>query len=164
MHVYGNQSGYHLLGGPEALRAGENTIELLHRRIYAEWDDGSQAEWSLAGGFKAWKGDVVFGQGFDRLWPDSWSGQSRLFAFSMDGSARAWRLPDGWADAAAVTLSPLLPTGRGAGVALPVDEGSVILRLGAGTPYQPWTVTVQAVQRHAPRDVSTLRRKYAQAR
>ena len=116
------------------LKAGQNTVELLHHRIYAEWDDGSQAEWSLAGGFRAWKGGVSFGHGFDRFWPDTWSGERRIFAFSVDGGEHEWRLPQGWDDVSEVTLYPLTAAGRSEGVALPVRQGRVILRLNPRTP------------------------------
>ena len=109
-------------------------MELLHHRIYAEWDDGSQAEWSLAGGFRAWKGGISFGHGFDRFWPDTWSGERRIFAFSVDGGEHEWRLPQGWDDVSEVTLYPLTAAGRSEGVALPVRQGRVILRLNPRTP------------------------------
>lgn len=117
------------------LQAGTNTIELLHHRIYAEWDDGSQAEWSLADGFRAWKDAVIFGQGFNRCWPDTWSGTRRIFAFSVDGCQHEWRLPAGWEHESEVTLSSLLATGRGDAVVLPVKEGQVLLCLQPTTPY-----------------------------
>ncbi len=117
------------------LKAGRNTLELLHQRIYAEWDDGSHAEWSLAGGFRAWKGEVIFAHGFDRFWPDTWSGQQRIFAFSVAGGEREWRLPEGWEDVSEVMLVPLLATGRGEAAARPVIQGRVALRLRPQTPY-----------------------------
>jgi len=117
------------------LKAGQNTVALLHHRIYAEWDDGSQAEWSLADGFRAWKGTVLFGHGFDRFWPDTWSGQRRIFAFSVAGCEREWMLPDGWKDASEITFYPLRVTGRGTAVTLPVQTGRVTLRLQPGMPY-----------------------------
>lgn len=117
-----------------ALKAGQNTVELLHHRIYAEWDDGSQAEWSLAGGFRAWKGDVTFGRGCDRFWPDTWSGQQRILAFSVEGGECEWSLPEGWEDAEALAACPLSSSGRGMAVVLPVREGRVTLRLLPGTP------------------------------
>jgi len=117
------------------MKAGGNKVELLHHRIYAEWDDGTRAEWTLAGGFRAWKGAIVYGQGYDRFWPDTWSGQRRILAFSMNGCEREWMLPAGWEADREVILYPLLATGRGKAVSLSVKKGRVKLNLLPGTPY-----------------------------
>jgi hypothetical protein len=94
------------------LPAGTSRIRVQRARAFAEWSDGSRAEWTLDGGFRAWRGDVVLGVGGDRFCPDTWSGQRRVLLFSEQGGERTWILPPGWAGVTRVRLIPLGATGR----------------------------------------------------
>lgn len=94
------------------LAAGPHELRLVRERLFAAWSDGARAEWTLAGGFRAWHGAVVLGQGGDRFWPDTWSGQRRILLYSEAGGERDWTLPEGWAGLPAVQLLPLTAAGR----------------------------------------------------
>lgn len=124
--------------GEVELVAGENTIVFDAGILRATWTDGTIAEWTtpyLRTGFKAWNGDVVFADDYDRMWPDTWSGQKKIYFFSFDGSHRSWKLPVDWRDAKTVTLHPLGPTGRGPGIPLEVVDGSISPQLLPQVPY-----------------------------
>ncbi|HUU91560.1 MAG TPA: glycoside hydrolase family 101 beta sandwich domain-containing protein [Phycisphaerae bacterium] len=124
--------------GTVKLRAGANTITVDTGRIRAEWSDGTQAVWATPGiakGFKAWKDDVVFAVDYDRMWPDTWSGQQKIYFFSWDGTNRAWKLPADWGAVPRATLYPLTPSGRGRGVSLQVHDRTIAPSLLSQVPY-----------------------------
>ena len=115
-------------------RAGANTIALRKGSLHAQWSDGTQARWDRSG-FRAWNGDVVFGVGYDRMWPDTWSGQKKIYFYSRDGTQRSWKLPSPWADLKTVTLYPLTSKGRGSGGGLMVQDGHISPKLLPQQPY-----------------------------
>ena len=132
------RGSYELDAGKIELHKGENTIRFDSGAIHASWSDGSRAEWttpSLATGFKAWKGDVVFAEGYDRMWPDTWSGQKKIYFFSWDGTRRAWKLPSDWGTPGRATLYPLTPDGRGQGVHLEIKDRTITPSLLPQVPY-----------------------------
>ncbi len=116
------------------LEKGENTIALRKGRIHTSWSDGTKAVWDHEG-FRAWKGDVVFGIGYDRMWPDSWSGQKKIYFYSREGCSRSWQLPEEWRGLKRVVLYSLTGSGRGKGLELKVDQGRVAPELAPCTPY-----------------------------
>jgi hypothetical protein len=89
----------------------------------------------LRTGFKAWNGDVVFADNYDRMWPDTWSGQKKIYFFSSGGTERTWKLPKDWQERKTVTLHPLGPAGRGDGIALKVVDSSISPNLLPQVPY-----------------------------
>lgn len=114
--------------GELTLGAGSNRLRFEAGPLYAKWSDGTTAVWttpSLGKGFKVWNGDVVLAEDYDRMWPDTWSGQKKIYFFSWDGTRRAWKLPMEWRGLKEVTLYPLTPDGRGKGIVLPVTDGGV---------------------------------------
>jgi hypothetical protein len=120
------------------LNAGDNTLSVDPGPIYAKWSDGSEAFWetpSLGKGFKVTNGDVTFADDYDRMWPDTWSGQRKIYFYSWDGTQRAWKLPQDWASVKETVLYPLTPDGRGKGVTLPVTDRSVTPKLLPEVPY-----------------------------
>jgi Glycosyl hydrolase 101 beta sandwich domain len=124
--------------GEVELVEGENTIVFDSGILRATWTDGTVAEWTtpyLRTGFKAWNGDVVFADDYDRMWPDTWSGQKKIYFFSWDGTQRSWKLPQEWRERRTVTLYPLGSTGRGAPIPLEVVDGSVSPNLLPQVPY-----------------------------
>ena len=124
--------------GTIQLREGENTISFDTGAIQAQWSDGTMAEWStpyLRKGFRAWNGDVVFATDYDRMWPDTWSGQKKIYFFSWDGTDRRWRLPADWTDASRATLYPLTPEGRGKGVPVAIKDRTLSPSLLPQVPY-----------------------------
>ena len=132
------QGSLELDAGGVALRAGENTLGFDPGAIRATWTDGTVAEWTtpwLGKGFKAWKGDLVFAEDYDRMWPDTWSGRKKIYFFSWDGTSRRWTLPGGWSGASRATLYPLTPDGRGTGVTLPIRDRAVSPALLPQIPY-----------------------------
>jgi len=129
---------YELDAGEVELQAGENTIAFDSGVIRAKWSDGAEAEWttpSLRTGFKAWKGDVVFAEGYDRMWPDTWSGQKKIYFFSWGGTQRSWKLPAEWSSMTKAVLHPLTPKGRGPDVPLAIKDGAVAPSLLPQVPY-----------------------------
>ena len=129
---------YELDAGELELQAGENTIAFDSGVIRAKWSDGTEAEWttpSLRTGFKAWKGDVVFAEGYDRMWPDTWSGEQKIYFFSWDGTQRSWKLPAVWHDITRATLYPLTPDGRGRGVPTAIKDRTISPSLLPQVPY-----------------------------
>jgi hypothetical protein len=120
------------------LQEGENTITFDCGAIRAEWSDGTVSEWkmpALRKGFTVKKGDVVMAEDFNRMWPDTWSGQKKIYFFSWDGSKRSWMLPAEWRDRKTVSLYPLTPEGRGKAVSLPLADGRISPELLPQVPY-----------------------------
>jgi hypothetical protein len=108
---------------------GESELAFDAGPIYAQWSDGTAALWKtpfLGKGFQVTNGDVTFADDYDRMWPDTWSGQKKIYFFSWDGTSRAWKLPPDWATVAAATLYPLGPDGRSRGLAMPIAGGTRI--------------------------------------
>ncbi|MGV3607327.1 MAG: glycoside hydrolase family 101 beta sandwich domain-containing protein [Planctomycetaceae bacterium] len=129
---------YELDVGEVDLQQGQNLIGFDSGLIRAAWSDGTVAEWttpSLATGFKAWKGDVLFADGYDRMWPDSWSGQKKIYFFSWEGAQKSWKLPKDWISSGQVTLYPLTPEGRGPGQTLAVKDQAISPNLLPQLPY-----------------------------
>jgi len=107
--------------GMVKLQKGANTISVDIGPVSAEWSDGTKALWStpaLHKGFKVWRDDVVFAYDYDRMWPDTWSGQKKIYFYSYEGTSRTWKLPENWADVESALLYPLTPDGRGKPVRL----------------------------------------------
>jgi hypothetical protein len=124
--------------GEVELVQGENTIVFDAGILRASWTDGTVAEWTtpyLRTGFKASSGDVVFADDYDRMWPDTWSGQKKIYFFSWDGTQRSWMLPEEWRHRRTATLYPLGPAGRGQAIPLEVVDGSVSPNLLPQVPY-----------------------------
>ena len=124
--------------GDIELPAGKNEIAFDVGPIRATWSDGTVAEWTtpyLRKGFRVTSGDLVLADDFDRMWPDTWSGQEKIYFFSWDGTERDWKLPTEWRSRKQVMLFPLTTTGRGAGIELPVRDGSIRPKLLAQVPY-----------------------------
>jgi hypothetical protein len=124
--------------GQIELKKGENTIAFDSGPVRATWSDGTVAEWAtpyLNKGFKAWNGDVLFAYDYDRMWPDTWSGQEKIYFFSWDGTRRTWKLPQDWAAVKTATLYPLTPAGRGQGMTIPINERSAKPKLLPQVPY-----------------------------
>ena len=84
---------------------------------------------------KPTRDDVTFADDYDRMWPDSWSGQQKIYFFSWDGTSRTWKLPAAWQASKTVTLHPLTPAGRAPGVVLPVVDRSISPTLLPQVPY-----------------------------
>ncbi len=118
---------------PVELVAGTNVVTLSKGSIHTAWSDGTQARWDRDG-FRAWNDDVEYGRGYDRMWPDSWSGEEKIYFYSRDGMNRAWRLPAQWRDRSTVRLITLGATGRQAEITLGIVDGAVTVPLGAGVP------------------------------
>ena len=110
------------------LRPGKNTLTLRKGSIHTAWSDGTEARWDRHG-FRAWNGDVVFGAGYDRMWPDTWSGEKKIYFYSRDGSERTWMLPADWRGLPSVRLVSLTTKGRGAEQVVPVCDGQVAVKL-----------------------------------
>ena len=120
------------------LNAGENTLSFDAGPIRANWTDGTTAEWTtpyLRKGFKASNGDVIFADDYDRMWPDTWSGQKKIYFFSWDGAARNWKLPADWANVSAAMLYPLTPDGRGTGMPIKIADRTIQPELRPQVPY-----------------------------
>lgn len=86
------------------------------------------AEWKtplLRKGMRTWKGDTVYAEDFDRMWPDTWSGQKKIYFLSWEGSRRSWKLPPEWRKGSSAILYPLTPKGRGKPAVLPITNGAV---------------------------------------
>ena len=124
--------------GEITLKAGENTLSLDPGPIYSKWSDGTEAVWenpSLHKGFKVTNGDITFADDYNRMWPDTWSGQKKIYFFSWDGTNRTWKLPQDWASVKKGTLYPLTPDGRGKGIALSLADSSTAPKLLPQVPY-----------------------------
>ena len=124
--------------GEVELVAGENTIVFDAGTLRATWTDGTIAEWAtpyLRTGFKAWNGDVVFADGYDRMWPDTWSGQKKIYFFSWDGTRPHVAVARGLAGEQNRYAHPLGPAGRGEGIALEVVDRGISPALLPQVPY-----------------------------
>jgi hypothetical protein len=120
------------------LKAGENEIGIDYGPIVSEWNDGTKSVWhtpTIGTGFKVTNGDVTFAEDYDRMWPDTWSGEKKIYFFSWDGTSRTWKLPVEWRDKKQVKVYPLTPDGRGKEVVLQVQNGSVAPKLLPQVPY-----------------------------
>jgi hypothetical protein len=120
------------------LAAGEHEIAIDAGPLYARWSDGTTALWAtpyLGTGLRVVNGDVVFADDYDRMWPDTWSGRTKIHFFSWNGTERAWKLPVEWSSRSTVTLHPLTSRGRGEPVRLKVTGGSIAPKLRPQVPY-----------------------------
>ena len=86
-------------------------------------------------GFTVSNGDVTFADDYNRMWPDTWSGQKKIYFFSWDGTQRTWKLPQDWASVKKATLYPLTPDGRGKSIDLPLNDRSATPKLLPQVPY-----------------------------
>jgi hypothetical protein len=116
------------------LTAGSHRLTLRKGSIHASWSDGTMAKWDRDG-FKSWNSDIVFGIGYDRMWPDTWSGEKKIYFYSKDGCERTWKLPTDWTHLKSATLYQLTADGRGEPQILDVINGSVTVKINPGTPY-----------------------------
>jgi hypothetical protein len=124
--------------GEITLQAGANALSVDAGPIYAKWSDGTEALWetpSLGKGFKAGNGGVIFADDYDRMWPDTWSGQKKIYFFSWNGTERVWKLPQDWAGVKQATLYPLTPDGRGRGIPLAIADRAAAPNLLPQLPY-----------------------------
>jgi hypothetical protein len=78
---------------------------------------------------------VVFAEGYDRMWPDTWSGQKKIYFFSWDGTSRTWKLPGDWSDVSRATLYPLTPNGRGTALQVTIKDRAISPELLPQLPY-----------------------------
>jgi len=120
------------------LQAGRNTITIDSGPIRAEWSDGTRAVWStpaLGRGFKVWRDDVVFAEDYDRMWPDTWSGQKKIYFYSWYGTSRTWKLPEDWSDVSRALLYSLTPDGRGTPIQLTITGRRTAADLLPQVPY-----------------------------
>jgi len=69
------------------------------------------------------------------MWPDTWSGQKKIYFFSWDGTHRTWKLPSDWGAVPRARLYPLTPDGRGRGVPLQVHDRTIAPSLLPQVPY-----------------------------
>ena len=68
--------------GEVTLSGGRQTVAIDAGPQYAEWSDGTRAVWTtpyLGVGLRVTNGDVTFARDYDRMWPDSWSGQRKVY-------------------------------------------------------------------------------------
>jgi hypothetical protein len=124
--------------GNVPLKAGDNIVAIDAGPIYMRWSDGTEAIWTtpyLRKGFEVKHGDVTCAKDYDRMWPDTWSGQKKIYFFSWDGTDRPWKLPADWAAQQTAKLYPLTPDGRGAAVPVSIAGGSVAPKLLPQIPY-----------------------------
>ncbi|HEX3133724.1 MAG TPA: glycoside hydrolase family 101 beta sandwich domain-containing protein, partial [Planctomycetota bacterium] len=120
------------------LTAGEHEIAIDAGPLYARWSDGTVACWKtpyLGRGLRITNRDLVFADDYDRMWPDTWSGQEKIYLFSWDGTQRTWKLPAGWAEKKTVQVFPLTPDGRGTAEMVTVTKGTIAPTLKAQIPY-----------------------------
>jgi hypothetical protein len=120
------------------LKKGKNEISVDGGPVYSEWNDGTRSIWqtpTLGTGFKVNNGDVTFAYDYDRMWPDTWSGQKKIYFYSWDGSNRTWKVPQDWADVKKATLFPLTPDGRGKGISIAIKDRSIAPKLLPQVPY-----------------------------
>jgi hypothetical protein len=124
--------------GDVRMAAGDREVAIDAGPLYARWSDGTVALWStpyLGTGLRIANGDVVFADDYDRMWPDTWSGKTKIHFYSWNGTGRAWKLPAEWAARSTVTLHPLTSKGRGEAVRLKVSGGSILPKLSPQVPY-----------------------------
>jgi len=120
------------------IQAGRQTIAIDAAPQNAQWNGGTQAVWTtpcLGVGLRVTHGDVTFARDYDRMWPDSWSGQCKVYLFSWDGCARPWTLPAEWATVGIAVLYPLTPEGRAAGRPLSITDRTATPTLLPQVPY-----------------------------
>jgi len=94
------------------LSAGKHRISFQRDRVFAEWSDGSKAEWSVDSGFHAEHDDVCLGFDGDRFTPVTWKDEKRILIYSTKGSERTWVVPEDWKEIAEAHLFILGDTGR----------------------------------------------------
>jgi len=124
--------------GEVTLNAGENTLAVDAGPLLMQWSDRTTALWTtpyLNKGFTVSNGDVTFADDYNRMWPDTWSGQKKIYFFSWDGTQRTWKLPQDWASVKKATLYPLTPDGRGKSIDLPLNDRSATPKLLPQVPY-----------------------------
>ena len=124
--------------GEIQFHAGDNLVTIDSGPLYAKWSDGTEAIWTTPGiykGLKITNGDVTLADDYDRMWPDTWSGQKKTYFFSWDGTHRTWKLPLDWALVSHATLYPLTPNGRGSGIPVNIKNRILSPRLLAQIPY-----------------------------
>jgi hypothetical protein len=79
--------------------------------------------------------DQPFAEDYDRMWPDTWSGQQKIYFFSWEGTDRKWKLPLDWSQVRTALLYPLTPTGRGKPIPLNMNGRIVAPKLLPQVPY-----------------------------
>ena len=124
--------------GEIQFQAGSNLVTIDSGPLYARWSDGTEAIWTTPGiykGLKITNGDVILADDYDRMWPDTWSGQKKTYFFSWDGTHRTWKLPLDWASVSHATLYPLTPNGRGSGITVNIKNRIFSPKLLAQIPY-----------------------------
>ena len=72
---------------------------------------------------------------YDRMWPDTWSGQKKMYFYSWYGTSRTWKLPEDWSDVGTALLYPLTPDGRGEPLRLPIADREATPSLLPQVPY-----------------------------
>jgi hypothetical protein len=115
------------------IRPGTNLVALRKGSLHAAWSDGTQAQWNC-NGFRAWRDEVVFGIGYDRMWPDTWSGTKKIHFYSREGGERTWTLPASWADIKQAQLFPLTEKGRREPQTVAITHRQVHVALHPGQP------------------------------
>lgn len=116
------------------LNAGQNRLRLYKGAIYAAWSDGVTARWDEHG-FYTGEGDVVLGRDGARMWPDTWSGEQKIYFYSQNPCDETWILPTGWDNLTEAKLYPLTDKGRGESVVMNINCRSIKPSLQALTPY-----------------------------
>ena len=69
---------------------------------------------------------MFFAEDYDRMWPDTCSGQKNISFFSWDGTNRTRKLPAHWGDMPRATLYPLTPDGRGPIVPIAIEDRTIM--------------------------------------
>jgi hypothetical protein len=69
------------------------------------------------------------------MWPDTWSGDKKIYFYSWYGTSREWRLPEDWANVEAAMLYPLTPDGRGTGMPIAIADRTIKPELLPQVPY-----------------------------
>jgi hypothetical protein len=124
--------------GTVTLPQGDNLITLDTGPLYAKWSDGTEALWTtpaLGTGLTIRNADITFAEDYNRMWPDTWSGQKKIYFFSWDGTTRTWKLPQDWSTTKKATLYPLTPEGRGQPIHLAIKDRTLTPRLLPQIPY-----------------------------
>lgn len=124
--------------GEISLNAVDNTFAVDAGPLLMQWSDGTMALWAtpyLNRGFHVRNGDVTFADDYDRMWPDTWSGQRKIYFFSWDGTERDWKLPQDWDAVQNAALYPLSPDGRGKGIRFSIIDRNFSPKLLPQVPY-----------------------------
>lgn len=132
-----NTDAWHFYGDvpvEKCLEKGVNTVTVIHDRIFAQWSDGTEAVWDETG-LKIWNDGMIFAENGDRIWPDSWSGEKRLFLYSEKGGRTRWTLPEGYLAGTCFTLHRLTAEGRRKEADVSRQDDDLELELKAETPY-----------------------------